>query len=66
MIDRSGSMGGQGIEQAKSAMHAILRQMEAEAGYTKERFIFQFKLCINFTPTNDQNSSGQIPSECSN
>ena len=49
MIDRSGSMGGPGIEQAKSAMHAILRQMEAEAGYTKERFIFQFKLCINFT-----------------
>ena len=42
MIDRSGSMGGQGIQQAKSAMHAILRQMEAEAGYTKERFIFQF------------------------
>ena len=42
MIDRSGSMGGQAIEQAKSAMHAILRQMEAEAGYTKERFIFQF------------------------
>ena len=38
MIDRSGSMGGQGIVQAKSAMHAILRQMEGEAGYTKSRF----------------------------
>ena len=61
MIDRSGSMGGQGIQQAKSAMHAILRQMEAEAGYTKGRFIFQFKLCINLTPTNVQ-----IPSECKN
>ena len=43
MIDRSGSMGsigrsGDRIAQAKSAMHAILRQMESEAGYTKARF----------------------------
>ena len=40
MIDRSGSMDGDRIEQAKSAMHAILRQMEAEAGHTKAGLIF--------------------------
>ena len=38
MIDRSGSMGGDRITQAKDAMDAILRQMEREAGYTKPSF----------------------------
>ena len=38
MIDRSGSMGGDRITQAKDAMHAILKQMESEAGYTKLSF----------------------------
>ena len=38
MIDRSGSMDGDRIGQAKSAMRAILRQMKSEAGYTKARF----------------------------
>ena len=38
MIDRSGSMGGDRITQAKDAMYEILKQMEREAGYTKPSF----------------------------
>ena len=42
MIDRSGSMGGDRITQAKDAMYEILKQMEREAGYTKPSFNWYF------------------------